>query len=533
MSAGYESARQYFVKNLKYVSLISVPALIYTVYLLSKMLGHTFADVNIPNEYREAANVLLTQEFLKGNNIYSAEALKGELPPMIYLYGPLYSLVTAFFGIFIHIDIVLLHYMVTFACIVGSAVLSADLVRRHTKSLAAPVLAFLFTLNCHWRYSYVNANPDSMALFMMILIIYLLSREKIKYKALITGVLTVLIFFTKQYFLLVAGTATAYLFLFESKKESFKFLGSMAVTGGLIAAFLQWKCPLFWTYSIYLAKGPGKGVSGTVTRGTVKMSGEAYNLSQIMSIGGMFLFFFIAATVLVLYCIFKKKLQKIDFLLFGHMAVSGICLLYIGKNDGAWLSYYLELFVPALIMEALILMERFIPEKVRSWKYVVFVGFYFLIFAFTCYRTDHRLPASQMSTEDYKAWSEAVSIMDENQGDMYLYPLLAFYGMKHDNYIYNTGQPFVVTQKFYDRYLKSDSAKDKFPYAGDVFSSHLEYREKIKEKVRNGEYSLVSYIKDYDTVFDEDDLSLKYEKAKSLTLRAGRWTWDVKFYHLK
>ncbi|MCR4746333.1 MAG: hypothetical protein K5894_14045, partial [Lachnospiraceae bacterium] len=123
-AAGYDSTRQYFVNNLKFVSLISIPAIIYTVYLLSKMLGHTFTDVNIPNEYREAANVLLTSEFLKGNNIYSIEALNSDLPPMIYLYGPLYSLVTAFFGIFIKTDIVLLHYFVTFACIVGSAFLA-------------------------------------------------------------------------------------------------------------------------------------------------------------------------------------------------------------------------------------------------------------------------------------------------------------------------------------------------------------------------------------------------------------------------
>ena len=215
------------------------------------------------------------------------------------------------------------------------------------------------------------------------------------------------------------------------------------------------------------------------------------------------------------------------------MAVAGICLLYIGKNDGAWLSYYLELFVPALIMEALILLERFIPENTKSIKYVIFLAFYVVLFTFTAYRTDYRLPASQMTAKDYEAWSEAQSLMDENHGDMYLYPLLAYYGLKHNIYVYNTGQPFVVTQKFYDRYLKSESAQKNFPYADAVFSTHLEYREKIKEKVRNGEYSLVSYIKDYDEVFDEDDLSLKYKKVDSLTLRAGRWTWDVDFYILK
>ncbi len=97
------------------------------------MLGHPFADVNIPNEYREAANVLLTSEFLKGSNIYSLEVLDGKFPPMIYLYGPVYSLITAVFGSFIKIDLVLLHYFVTFACIIGSAFLAAAIVKDHSR----------------------------------------------------------------------------------------------------------------------------------------------------------------------------------------------------------------------------------------------------------------------------------------------------------------------------------------------------------------------------------------------------------------
>ena len=535
ISAGYRRIRHCSFNNkFNGISLLAIPAVIYTVYLLCGILGHTFLDVNIPNEYREAANVLLTKEFLAGHNPYSLAALKSDLPPMIYLYGPLYSIIVAALGVVFRIDLVLLHYLVTFTCIIASALLAASIVKEHTKTAAAPVMAFLFLINCHWRYSYVNAVPDSLGLFMMVLILYLLSRPEMKLKPIICAVLSVLIFFSKQYFLLIAGTATAYLFLFESKKASIKYLLTMALTAGGIAGIIQWKFPLFWTYMIYLAKGPGKGVAGTVTRGTVKMSGEAYNFQQIMSIGGMFLFFFIAATAGVLYCIFKKKLEKIDFLMFGHMAVAGICLLYIGKNDGAWLSYYLELFVPALIMEALILVERLCPPPSKRWKYLAFALFYTVMFAFTAFRTDTRLKKSQMTEKDYDAWAEAQSIMSANSdGDMYLYPLLAYYGLKNDKYVYNTGQPFVVTEKFYKRYLKNEGSQQKFPYAGEIFKKHLDYRADVKERVIEGDYSMVSYIKDYDKVFDESDLSIKYKKARTLTLRAGRWTWDVQFWILK
>ncbi len=558
--AGYESIRLFLRNQVtgpqRIINLICIPVVIYLVWFLWGIFTHTLQDAGYPNEYREAANILLTKEFLGGGNPYSLSALSGEHPPMVYLYGPLYSVVVALIGKVVPMDLVLLHYLVTFGMILVSAFLGAWITAERTTSVTAPAAVFLFLITCHWRYNYVNAVPDSMALMLMIMVFFVLTRKRFRKKAIVCAVLTLAALLTKQYFLLVAGTITAWLFLFEKKAESFKYLFYLALLGALTAFFIQWKCPLFWTYLIYFAKGPGSGVAGTVTRGTVKMSGEAYNFQQIMSIGGMYLMLFIAETVGVIVSFFRKKLDRVDLLMLGHMAVAGICLLYIGKNDGAWLSYYLELFVPALVIGAFIMVEkvmlpsdRMLPKpwgfdigfirkitfaiKAQKWFIAGYTAFYLVLIGFTMFRTGTRLPVSPMEAEDYEQWSEAEALLDANPGDMYLYPPLAYYGIRNGIYLYNTGQPFVITEKFYNKYQKNEEAQKNYPYAGEIFKSHLDYRDEIKEKVRNGEYSVVTYITDYDKVFDENDLKEKYRKEKTLTLQTGRWNWDVQFWVLK
>ncbi len=558
--AGYESIRLFVREQLsgtrRIINLISIPVIIYLVWFIAGIFSHTIRDAGYPNEYREAANILLTKEFLAGNNPYSISALAGEFPPMVYLYGPLYSVVVAIVGSVVHADLVLLHYIVTFVMILISAFLGSWIVAERTTTVTAPAAAFLFLITCHWRYNYVNAVPDSMALMLMIIVFFVLTRKRFRHKAIVCAILTIAALMTKQYFLLIAGTVTAWLFLFEKKRESFKYLFYLAVITGLSALFIQWKCPLFWTYLIYFAKGPGSGVAGTVTRGSVKMSGEAYNFQQIMSIGGMYLMLFVTETVGVILSFFCKKLDRVDLLMLGHMAVAGICLLYIGKNDGAWLSYYLELFVPALVIGSFIMMEKVILPKGRElskpwgfdikllkramsglagkkWFLVLYTALYVVLIGFTMFRTGTRLPVSPMEESDYEQWEEAEALLDANPGDMYLYPPLAYYGIRNGIYIYNTGQPFVITEKFYNRYLENSESQKNYPYAGEIFKSHLDYRKAIKDRVRKGEYSVVTCIKDYDEVFDEKDLKDKYRLEKTLTLRTGRWSWDVQFWVIK
>ncbi len=555
--AGYENIRLSFLNKNIILNTLSIPVICYTAYLLSGIISHTFLDLNIPNEYREAANVYLTRELMLGKNPYSLSALKDLHPCLIYLYGPLYSMAVAFFGIFIHLDIIALHYLVTFACIIISAFLSAWMVHEKSSTLLAPSLAFVFLINCHWRYNYLNAVPDSMGLMLMVLIFFVLTRPGLKHKPFIAALLTMAAFLTKQYFLLTAGTATAFLFISEGGKKSLKYLMHLAILTFLLFVVIGWQFPLFWTYTLYFAKGPGKGISNHVTRNGVKITGNMYNLSQVMSLGGMFLMLFVTEAIGILSIIkeffthlkntgsfqskiftFIKKTDSTIVLTIIHLAVAAICLSYLGKNDGAWLSYYLELFMPALVIGSLIFLEAFLhklppitnEDPKARYFHILYHAFYLLLIVFTLYRTGTRLPASPLTEADRTAWQKAEELLDKESGDMYLYPPLAYYGLERGIYVYNSGQPFVITDKFYKRHLKSEKNQQLYPYAGEIFRKHLSYRNTVRSRVRHGDYSVVTFIEDTDEVFTRKDLRAYYRLAATLPLRCGRWSWDVEFW---
>ncbi|MCR4908531.1 MAG: hypothetical protein K5985_06835, partial [Lachnospiraceae bacterium] len=424
----------------------------YTLYMLTAMLIHTFADADIPNEYREAANVLLTKAFLDGENPYVLSALTGDTPCFIYLYGPLYSVVTAVLSFVVPVNLILLHYLVTFVCMLVSAWAGTVTVHRFTKSAAAPAAAFLFLLVCHWRYGFVNAVPDSMGVMFLMLTLLVLSSESFRYKPFVSALLTAAAFFAKQYFLLIAGTVFIYFLIYE-RKNAFRYARDGIIIALVLALIISLTNPLFWTYTLYLAKGPGDGVGSKVMNEGAKISSNVYNFRQIMSLGGLLLPLFIAETAGVIVSFIRKKLNRTDILLLIHLAVSGLCLvLYLGKNGGAWLSYYLELFAPALVLSSLIMLEKFAPGgelEVRGRYVFLYVLFYIFFLSFTCFRIEQRLPKTPETAENYADWAEAENIIKEHsEGETYLYPHLAYFGIEEGQYVYNSGQPFVVSEKF-------------------------------------------------------------------------------------
>lgn len=552
--------KERFKKENIFYNLLVLPVLVYTAYLLLMITETAFGGAAYPNEYREAANVQLTQWFMEGKNPYAVSNLSGDVPGMIYLYGPFYSVVTAFFGLFVKTDIVVLHHIVTFLAVLFTGIMMAGIVWEHSSTVTAPCTAFLFGILCHWRWgSYVSAAPDSFGLMLLVLGLFILTRERMRAKPYAAALATVAAFFTKQYFVMIFATAFAY-FFFLKKKDAAKYLAAVIGLFAFTAVVLTVTCPMFWSYTIYLMKGTGSGVS----RGK---SGTAYSQSQTMYIGGMFLFLFLTAAVdFIRTAVFKRGVRigfrwkdgdeplfkvkvshpedygrrsiLVDILLWGHMAVAGICLLYIGRNNGAWISYYLQLFMPALMMESLMAVDNFRSEKriryATLFRYASFV-LYLCLVAVTIVKTGTRLKVDTLSAEEKFAWEEAYELLDDaaQEGDTYYMPVLCFYAFENNQYAYNTGQPFVVSERFYDEWKGSETYQKYFPYAGDIFAQNLDFREKIVEKVRDGGYALVTNIEDMDVVFTEEDLRLKYEKARTLSLRTGRQTWDVDFWVLK
>ncbi len=588
-TAGYDSIRRFLHIDKKIILNILAGILcVYTVFLLIRICLATFGNISIPNEYREAANIQLTKAFMDGVNPYSLSAYDGEIPGMIYVYGPLYSLFTAFLGKLLPIDIITLHYAVTFFSVLISAGLAAYMVYKRTKYAAAPVSAFLFIINCSWRYGYINAVPDAFALMIFVIIIFLMSLETGKedgaswksfIRDIVCAVLSVSLFFVKQYFLIIVAAVFLFKFI-NDRKDGIRFFLITAAASAVVITIVTLTCPLYWTYSIFLAHGPfgisqeqyHKAYGGYMEENaapekkeeikeeikedpapekknekdeaftvesvnTDPKSGLGYEILQLKSLAGMFIFIFAAVLWGVISEIrngFKNRRDFVFFLLI-LMVISFCALIYLGRNDGAWLSYYLQLLMPEVIIYAFIFTDAVICSDKRSAGMAAFVLLCFMMF-FTAYRTNARLKVYDKTKEQLSEWNRAYALAAEyaSKGEVYYVPVLGFQTIYNGQELYNNGHSMVITGWFRGEYFAVDWEQKVFPLAGNVLQRHFEYQEKIKEKAAKKEYDLVTIIPGMDTDLGrlncEDLKSYGYRKIDSILLNTGRLAYEVQFW---
>lgn len=539
--------------------LMTAAVIIYTAVYLVRIFLAAGQTGMYPNEYREAANIAMTQSILNGVNPYSLSTLSSDIPAVCYLYGPLMSLIAVPFAWLLPgVSLWTIHYDISIASIIISAVLVGIMVKEHSRRMFAPACAFLLTIFCHWRYGYVYGAPDSLGLCVMIAVLFVLSRgvdtgacdDKsilVRFKPEIAALLTVASLFTKQYFLMVAATGAVYLF-YINRKQFLRYAASGIVISGILFSIITVTCPLYWTYAIYFLKGPGAGAA-------MGKTGISYNNMQISYLGGMLLMLFIAALAALIAVargiITKKpvKNQRFLMLFWIHAVIAVAVLRYIGNNDGAFLSYYLQLFTPALIVISVCALDSLeIPVGSARMRTVITALACLIFIGYTIYKVEPRLIINRLSDEEMGQWQQAYDMADRYVGagdetsfdealtgsglreDIYYFPPLNYHGYTSGEYVYNDGQPFVFSEKFARVHSESPLMQKLFPHAGEVINQHLKFREQLRSKVLNGDYELVMNLPETDVVFTEEDLSVHYKKEAVYSLRTGNWAWDIDFW---
>lgn len=568
-AAGYESIRQFFVKK-NIMNTIGVLIFICAILLIFKICRASFMDAAFPNEYREAANIQLTLEFLKGNNPYSLSAYSGSEPGMIYVYGPLYSLFTALLCLLIPADVVLMHYIVTLVSVIIAAALSAYMTYERTKYLAAPAAVFLFLINCSWRYGYINAVPDAFALMIMILVFFIATRKDFRFKDTLTAVFSLMLFFVKQYFLIVLVSVFIFRFI-SDRKRAVRLIIQTMIISLVTFIIITVTCPLYFTYTVFMAHGPfgmskqqfselyaylkeenaedrlyeeeireEEKESEALTNSsenTDPVTGFAYEILQLRSLAGTFVFIFLFALFGVILEIrggFKHRKDPEMFFVI-HMITAFTALIYLGRNDGAWLSYYLQLLMPAVIIYAFITADSLIEEKEGILQNGLIL-FFVLTVAFSAYRTGTRLKIYEKTDDQIKAWEKAYELASKaaEKGEVYYVPPLGYCAFHDGQYLYNNGHNMVVNIQFLMEYNTTAWEQKLFPHAGMVINRHYEEQMKIKEKALNREYELVTLIDGMDTDYDRLDMAdlikAGYKKSEDVFLYNGRLSYNVQFW---
>lgn len=522
----------------------------YTILLLFRIILGTFQMGDCPNEYREAANIFMTKSIIDGQNIYSLDVLNGENPGLIYLYGPLNSIIAAAISTVFPGNIVAIHYILAVVWMILGASLMARIVYENTSTYFPASVAFLFTIYCNWRYGYVYASPDALGLFLLILFVFVLTRKEFNAKPYLAAFIAIAAFFTKQYFAVIAVTGFLY-YLFLSKIGTLKYALTGIITSAVLFVYISVRYPLYWTYALYFVKGVGAGAPSGDIKGT------AHNISQISYIGALFIFLLLFTFLhvieiiirivkmdIIIRFLFKEKNRplisvendeqiKTEILFFIQMAVAAMILYYIGNNAGAFGSYYLQLFIPGIIVPGLVAANdiRLNLGKWNKSKSTILIVLNAIMILYTINRAEPRLNIVHYSDVDRGLWLSAYDIIDMYRYEDNWYNPLAEYVVMYDNgYIYNTGMPFVVSEKYLNKYNSDKLAQKLFPYAGQIMSKHLEYREEVRNKVLRGDYALVMYMEDQDKVFTRDELAQRYRLFNTYPLKAGSWTWNLSLY---
>lgn len=519
-------------------NLLAIPVMLFTVWFLYKIFANMYMTLEFPHEYREAVNVALTRCIMNGENPYSVDILKQAVPGVCYLYPFGYSSFVALLGKVIPIDLISLHYLVSIACMLGSAWIVAYLVEKRSRTILGPTFAFQLTLVCHWRYGYTNVTVDSFGILVMMLALLVLCSRKVKHKELWMAFFTVWVFYIKQYFVLLALTTIIY-YLFISKKSTIKYILYSATititTVILVTIFL----PTYWTYAFYLLKGS-----------EVYFSVEQllYAIEQYWFIGQLYCCLFIVIIV-VMVSVFRKhsvglrvcrkdieaplliwrsEVNEIDMVFWIHFFVCGLGLIYFGLNNGAYLTYFLQLWGPSVIIIGVCSFERF---SLRDKKPFLYLGAYIVVIALTLFLNDRKLPYHICTQEEIAMWNEAYDLMDQyDDGEIYYVPTTAFYAMNHGQYVYDLGHVGITTQKDYDQWTDSQFSQTIFPYAGEIIQQHMNWREQMNEMMENREYSLITRVDGNDLTFTERALTEQYEKICTLPLCIGNMVYDTEFW---
>jgi hypothetical protein len=506
--------------------------------------------IHIPNEYREAANVDLTMSIIKGINPYSLKGLTEDHPRLVFQYGPLFSVLVAGVHFIVPFaDIFVLHYVVALVCVAAAGIMAAVIVRENTQTWLPSLCTFLFTVNCTWRYGYINAVPDTLGVTLLVLIFFIETRKSVRGREYIEAAIAVALFYTKQYMVVIALSLFIYKLLTDKKACLRLSVSGLFLLAGSVAAMQIW-CPLYFTYSLLVVHGvlgQSTGAAAPVlslvsvstaaaaTDYSEPPSGWMFEWQQIRSLAGIFIFIFLGMAAGVARA-FQTKRPTFDGsrLFVIHSGIAALALLYLGQNDGAWLSYYLQLLMPAVVVYSFIFMEKIclteIPDRKISIAYNIL---FILMIMFTLYRCDERLPVYGKDEAARSGWDQVYGCCDRyaKEGDILYVAPLGYNALQNDRYLYDNGHEMAINEAFYDEYMHSDIYRLLFPYAGALMEKHLDYREEMRKKVGLQEYSLVTAVPGYETIADEELLIRSgYELIDKCTLDMGRTAYEVCFW---
>ena len=482
----------------------------------------------VPYEIREGACIALVRSLARGVNPYRVLTGQDGMPGVFYMYPILYNAIAAGLVSLTGVSELTALLSLHFLCTLVSGILMAILLYRRTGRAALSIIGMAAMHFCFWRYSNVSLFPDAMAVMWMMLICFLCTGrieagsatdalmgtgERISLPRIETLVLlTVLCFHTKQYAVVIALPVMVWLFCRYDIRAAITYVISGILIGGGSILLMHITMPDYYLETILLV---GNSADNSIH----------WMITQFIKMGKWFFPWFLAILLLFTARI-RAHGQKgaIRSLPGDYPAVAfigtGVMLLYFGQNQGAHLSYYLQLWLPYVILLAADAAEaglkwaerergqnRKIPKGLREAVITLCITAALIL---PCIQFRTRLPEA----EDRETWKQLYATADTG-GTILSDTTLADWALVRDLSWYDHGQNQYLfrreAQPYREKLTSSPLLSRLFRDLPVFYQVHEDYRDTILQNVQNGVYDTIiltpdlGFTRDWQELYDRID----------------------------
>lgn len=435
-----------------------------------------------PAEYREGAMLLLTDFLINGVNPFSLE----NHPLMTNNYGFLYNLVvwpfTIVFG-----NTLAIHRAISILFILASCTLIVLILIETGSTLPFALAGGVVVMGSLLFHVTPLARPDGLGEFLFLLSVLLPWWRKFDTPGLIaSGLIGILAFLTKPYFVLSIGIVAGYVFFFVSKKKGSLYI--LSVVGSLILVLYI----INTRFECYFLDVVLNNVSNS-RLSVFRMVQQLMLFVEIFLPCILILFFAVDSSFAAR--LFSKQsgslrehrlLNIADLnqpLINSQMSYFGfflectliVVIVLLGRHGGAYMTYFFQLITPGLI---LVIFQR---TDILREKAVIAVPLILINLSIICFWT---LYPNKLLPSQRAEWEK-------------LYRYIA-----SSNSILNS--PVLVPEMIYLGMMPVDSGQSEYffynrPYAHNLFAPDYEdvlgqgekYLESVRVEVQNQSYDYV------------------------------------------
>jgi len=460
----------------------------------------------MPTDYRDWGAIDLSKAIYENGSPYSFT----DGPPFMFIYGPLFSIIIGSLSIFSVTDAFTAAKTIAFA----SALISAAVVFFEIFSITGvrlySALGFCSMLWANYGSGvFFILRPDALGLLICILSLFVIRRGVELINILICSFLIVTAFYTKQYFVFVVAPIFLHILMVKNFKSASIFIGSLAAffVLSVLSVINLWPAYFYQTLLVQFNSVGGPW---------------SYSLYQATQFGLLYWPFLILAAYYILKIYNKTVILSSGENLYIYTLVAGmLCLVPMGRNGGAFMSYHYQLVLPTLTVVGCLSITRLKSETFR-------LAAICLIVVVCIYHADFLKFDPIYSEDSLQRWRITEAILEKESGPKLIStPILSHLPgdfTRLDNghsecYTALVSRPYPILNWL-------------FPNRAAYFSGFKGFYDDIAHNIINKKYKLIVVTSGYHPMIPQSILEKYYRKSYEIDLQTGRQVWKTEFWTL-